>query len=138
MKLKDIMTEKVETVDTGDSLRRAADIMRKKDIGILPVFSKRALVGVVTDRDIVIRGVSRGLDPETARVDEVMTARVESGTEEMDVNDAAKIMEDKQIRRLLVLDTERHLLGIVTLGDIATRTHDADIVEGISLAVSHP
>ena len=137
MKLREIMTPKVETVDAGDSIRRVADFMRKNDVGILPVFSKRELVGVVTDRDIVIRAVARGLDPEKARVQEVMTANVESGTEDMDVRDAAKIMEDKKIRRFFVLDAARRVLGIVTLGDIATRTHDANVVEEISEAVSH-
>lgn len=137
MKLKEIMTSKVETIDSGDSIRRAADAMRKQDIGILPVFSKKKLVGVVTDRDIVVRAVAKGLDSERTKVESVMTGTVESGTQDMDVQDAAKIMEDKKVRRLLVLDEARHVLGIVTLGDIATRTHDANVVEEISAAVSH-
>lgn len=96
----------------------------------------KKLVGVVTDRDIVVRAVSKGLDSERTRVESVMTGTVESGTEDIHVREAAKIMENKKVRRLLVLDEARHVLGIVTLGDIATRAHDANVVEEISVAVS--
>lgn len=118
MKVSEVMTPDVETIRPDDSIRHAADLMRKLDVGPLPVCDGRKVRGVVTDRDIVIRGVAEGLSYDT-KVSEVMTADVEWVFMDEDVNEAARRMRDHQIRRVLVLDNEKRLVGILSLGDIS-------------------
>jgi CBS domain-containing protein len=117
MELKDIMTTDVETVTINTPLQEAAEIMKKYDVGSLPVLDKDTLVGIITDRDIVLRGVAGGNANLTCR--EAMTSDIVSGTPDMDAREAARIMAYRQIRRLPVVDNGK-LIGIVALGDIAT------------------
>jgi len=119
MKLREIMTRNVEVVQQMASLRDAARKMKDLDVGSLPVVDGQQVVGMVTDRDIVVRGVADGGDPEKIEVQKVMTEKCVYGLEEMDVREAVKLMCDKQIRRLPVVDHENHLVGIVSLGDIS-------------------
>jgi CBS domain-containing protein len=120
MKLSHIMTGGIETIPPQATLAEAAKKMASQDIGSLPVCAeRRRVVGIITDRDITVRAVARGMDPNRTRVEEVMTRDVLSCSSEADVEDACQLMEQRQVRRLLVTDGNDVPVGIVSLGDIA-------------------
>jgi CBS domain-containing protein len=119
MQLKEIMTPGVEDISPEATLREAAEKMRHLDIGPLPVCDGDRLVGLLTDRDITVRAVAEGRDPATTRVREVMTPEVVYGYDNQDSRDAARLMEQYQIRRLPVLNHAKRLVGMVSLGDLA-------------------
>src|SRR5262252_3925739 len=119
MQLKEVMTPAVEVISPQASIREAAEKMRHLDIGPLPVCDGDRLVGMLTDRDITVRAVADGRDPVTTRVYEVMTPDVVYGFDDQDVQDAVRLMEQYQIRRLPVLSRSKRLVGIVSLGDLA-------------------
>ncbi len=131
MKVGEIMTRDVCLANPGQRLRDVAAEMEKHDIGVLPVAENDRLVGMITDRDIAIRGISHGLGPD-AQVRDVMSAEVKYCFEEDDVDDLAHNMADEQIRRLPVLNDQKRLVGIVSLGDLATSHHEQ--APGIALA----
>src|SRR5688572_411978 len=124
MILKDIMTRDVEVIPPNASLKEAADKMDALNVGPLPVCDGDRLVGVITDRDIVVRATAAALDPRVATVRDAMTDDVIYAFEDQDVREAARLMEEKQIRRLIVLSRDKRLVGIVSLGDIATALGD--------------
>ncbi len=138
MNLKDVMTSHVEVIRPETTLEDAAKKMKDVDAGSMPVCDGDRLVGMVTDRDITVRATAQGVDPKSMTVKEVMSPDVVYGFEEQDVADAARIMEDKQIRRLLVLNRQKRLVGIVSLGDLATRASSAAITEEVVEQVSEP
>ena len=105
---------------------------------MLPVCDGDRLVGVITDRDITVRSVAQGHDPKTARVQEVMTPEVIYCFDDEDVKEAAKKMEEKQVRRLPVLNREKRLVGIVSLGDLAVRTGKEKLAGEVLERVSEP
>lgn len=117
----DIMSTDVCTVEPQESLRRAAQLMQENDIGALPVCQDRHLLGMVTDRDITVRGVADGLDADSTTVSDVMSGDVQCCSEDQDAQEAMRLMGEKQLRRLPVLDAQRNLVGIVALADLATR-----------------
>jgi len=120
MKAKDIMTEEVVWVMPQTSLREAANKMKELDVGVLPVCNDQELVGILTDRDIVLRSTAEGKDPNNTKVAEAMSSKVEYCLEDEDVNKVAYRMEKKKIRRIPVIGHNRRLIGIISLGDIAT------------------
>ena len=120
MKLSSIMTGGIETIAPQATLAEAARKMASQDIGSLPVCAERQrVVGIITDRDITVRAVARGMDPNRTRVEEVMTRDVLSCSSDADVEDACALMEKRQVRRLLVTAEDDSPVGIVSLGDIA-------------------
>jgi CBS domain-containing protein len=119
MHLKAIMTSPVATVAPETSLAEAAKKMLALDIGVLPVTEGEAIVGIVSDRDITIRGVAKGMDPERSAVREIMTKEVFTCPVDVDAKVACNLMEEKQVRRLVVMDADNTPIGIVSLGDIA-------------------
>ena len=120
MRLSHIMTGAIQTIAPGASLAEAAKKMASGDIGSLPVCSdKRKVVGIITDRDIAVRAVARGLDPNQTCVRDVMTREVLSCPADSEIEAACELMEQKQVRRLVVTDGEDAPIGIVSLGDIA-------------------
>ncbi len=119
MRVRDVMTRNVEKVAPGDTLQTAARKMRDLDVGPLPVCDGDRLAGMVTDRDITVRATAEGLDPTACTVGQVMTPDVVYVFEDQDVKDAADAMAAHQIRRLLVLDAESKLVGIVAMADLA-------------------
>lgn len=119
MQLKAIMTSPVASVAPETSLAEAAKKMLSHDIGVLPVTNGKAIVGIVSDRDIAIRGVAKGMDPERTAVRDIMTKNVYTCQADVDVNKACDLMEDKQVRRLVVVDGSGAPVGVVSLGDIA-------------------
>ena len=120
-KIADIMSTDVTTIQPQESLRRAAQCMQELDVGALPVCDGERLLGMLTDRDIAVRGVADGLDPDQACVSDIMSPEVTCCTADQDSDDAKRLMGDHQIRRLPVVDADRRLVGIVSLGDLALR-----------------
>jgi len=138
MQLKDIMTSQVEVVQPETTLQIAAQKMLQFDVGPLPVCEGEHLVGMITDRDITTRAVAEGCDPKTTPVRQAMTPDILYCFEDQDVEDAAKIMERHQIRRLPILNREKRLVGIVSLGDLALNTADQQRVGEVLEQVSEP
>ena len=121
MMVRDIMTRNVRVASPGDDLQCAAQLMEKNDFGLLPVGENDRLVGMLSDRDIAVRAVARGLSPEH-KVREVMSTKIKYVYDDETVDDVARNMSDWQIRRLPVLNREKRLVGIVSLGDLALKT----------------
>jgi CBS domain-containing protein len=120
MKIKEIMTTQIETVTPSMPIAKVAEKMRDLDIGFIPVCEKNnKIVGTVTDRDITIRSVAQGRDPRLAPVSEIMTQTVFHCYEEDDVDSVARSMQQSEVRRMVILDRQENLVGIVSLGDIA-------------------
>jgi CBS domain-containing protein len=119
MKVSEIMTRDVFLASPGQKLREVASEMEKRDIGVLPVGDKDRLVGMITDRDIAVRGMSHGLGPD-ASVRDVMSAEVKYCFADDEIDDLAQNMAMEQIRRLPVLNDKKRLVGIVSLCDLAT------------------
>ena len=124
MQVSDILTRDVETLPPDATVKEAAQRMRSADIGSLPVCDGRRLLGMVTDRDITIRITAEGRDAANTPVQEAMTPGVDFVFEDQDVQDAARIMRDRQIRRLPVVSRDKQLVGIVSLGDLAIAGDD--------------
>ncbi len=118
MRIADAMTRDVQLVNPAQSIVEAAQMMADCDCGSLPVAENDKLVGMITDRDIVVRALARGKSPDT-KIKEVMSTEIKYCFEEDDLNNVARNMGDLQIRRLPVVDKDKNLVGIVSLGDIA-------------------
>jgi CBS domain-containing protein len=132
MQVKDIMTRDVEIARRDTLLTDVAERMRDHDIGMLPVCDGDQLLGVVTDRDITVRATANKLHPELVRCQDVMTPNVVFCFEDQEVADAGTIMQDHKIRRLPVVNRQRRLVGIISIGDIALGTGDTKLV-GVSV-----
>jgi len=117
----------VECVGPDATLQEATKKMRDRDIGPLPVCDNDRLAGVVTDRDITVRATAEGLDPKKTRVKDVLSPEVIYCYDDDDIQAASRIMQEKQVRRILVLNRAKRLVGIVSLGDVATETVDRDL-----------
>jgi CBS domain-containing protein len=138
MKLKEILTQDVEIIYPDDSLQTAAQKMRDRDIGFLPVCDGDRLIGVVSDRDIVVRVIAEGRDPKAMMGRNLETAPVIYCFEDQAVDEAARIMQENQIRRLVILSRgDKRLVGIVSLGDLATKG-TADQSGEVLQSVSEP
>ena len=119
MKVRDIMTKNVAYINPAQTVAEAAKMMQQHNVGSIPVCDQNGLVGIVTDRDIVIRNIANGGNPQNTAVRDVMTSNVTSVTPEMDVNQISHIMARQQVRRMPVVENNK-LVGIVALGDMAT------------------
>jgi CBS domain-containing protein len=120
MKLSEIMTRQVQVIQPDDSLQSAAKKMRDHDIGFLPVCDGETLMGVLSDRDITIRALADGMDVNVMLGRDLMTAPAIYCYEDQDVSEAARIMEENQIRRLVVVSRDdQRLVGVISLGDLA-------------------
>ncbi len=125
MLVRDVMTKGAECVRPTNSLVEAAQRMKDLDVGPLPVCGDNdRLVGMLTDRDITVRAVAQACDPRTTTVKDVMTPDVVYCFEDQDVQEAARLMKEHQIRRLVILNRDKRLVGIVSLGDLAVETGD--------------
>src|SRR4051812_7244009 len=125
-RVADAMTTGVRTVAPTDTVLGAAQLMQAHDVGVLPVCTGNKLIGMVTDRDIVTRGVARGRAPQTTQVSDVMSDEVRWCFEDQDIDEVLEEMRGSQVRRLPVVDRERHLVGMLSLGDVAVRTGDTE------------
>jgi CBS domain-containing protein len=136
-RLKDVMTRHVEVVRPDAQLKEAAAKMADLDVGAIPVCDGERLVGMLTDRDITIRSVARGADPSATLVRDVMSGTVRYAFEDELVERAASVMKRNNIRRLPVLDPNKRLAGIVSLGDLAMNVDMAkagEVLEDVSSA----
>jgi CBS domain-containing protein len=139
MQVKEVMTRGVECTRPSATLQEAARKMRELDVGPLPVCGDNdRLVGMLTDRDITVRAVAEGQDPKTARVQDILTPNILYVFEDQDVTEAARLMKENQIRRLVVLNRDKRLVGIVSLGDLAVDTGDEELAGSTLEAVSEP
>jgi CBS domain-containing protein len=137
MKLKEIMTRDVEVIHPDDSLQAAAQKMRDRDIGFLPVCDGDRLIGVVSDRDMIVRVIAEGKDPTAMMGRSLVTTPVIYCFEDQDVDEAARIMQENQIRRLVILNRDKRLVGVVSLGDLAMN-RPADQSGEVLQSVSEP
>jgi CBS domain-containing protein len=136
MKVRELMTTEPTTVEPKATLGEVATLMKQQDCGSIPVVEGGRLVGIVTDRDIVVRGVAAGKDPKTQRVSEVMSADPVTIGPEDDVNDAEKKMADRQIRRLPVIEAGK-LVGIIVTAQIARSGNERKVGETLK-GISEP
>lgn len=132
MNIGDCMTKELAMIKSSDSIRAAAAMMAQADTGILPVGEGERLVGMVTDRDIALRAVGAGKGPD-CKVSEVMTPAVRYCFEDDEVESVAKNMAELQLRRLLVVDREKRLVGMVSLGDMARQGDCAVVGEAMGV-----
>jgi CBS domain-containing protein len=119
--IAEIMSPSPQVIGPEASLHHAAELMRDLDIGSLPVCNGKRLLGMVTDRDITVRGVASGMSPDEACVSDVMTQEVQWCTEDQDSEEVMRLMGDAKVRRVPVINTDKELVGIVSLGDLAVR-----------------
>lgn len=137
--LAEVMTIDVQVVNPDESILRAAQMMKELDVGALPVCDGERLIGMVTDRDIAIRGVADGLEPEETTVADVMTDEITWCTDEQEVEEAMQLMSDRQIRRLPIVDANKRLVGIVSIADLSSEHPGiGEAVERISSPSSGP
>jgi CBS domain-containing protein len=138
MKLQDIMTRDVEVLDPNGMLDQAARRMKDLDVGTMPVCDGERLIGMLTDRDIVVRAVAAGADPRRTPVRDAMTPNLRYCFDDQEVEEAAQLMRDEQIRRLPIVNRDKRLTGIVSLGDLAVRTGDEHLAGHVLERVSEP
>lgn len=118
MKVSEVMSGDVVVVQQQDSIRAAAELMRSRDIGSVPVSANEKLVGMVTDRDMVVRALAQGLDADTP-VSQVMSVGIKYCFDDEELRDVARNMADLRVRRLPVVDRDKNLVGFVSLSNIA-------------------
>ena len=124
-RIRDVMTPNPKTVSEKDSIRDAAQIMAREDTGVVPVVEGKKVIGLITDRDIVVRLIAEGKDCVTARVREVMSKSVKAVKEDTPLSEVLALMSSAQIRRVPVINQNNELVGIVSIGDISTRSQQA-------------
>jgi CBS domain-containing protein len=136
MQVKEAMCKDFKIITPDTTLREAAECMRDCDCGYLPIGRNDKLTGAITDRDIVVRGIAAGHNPDDAVVKDIMSEEVIYCFEEDDVQKAAEKMKGEQIRRLVVLNKDKRMTGVITVGDIARASNDnhltGDIEKGVA------
>jgi len=138
MKVREIMSSHVQSISFSAMVSEAAEKMKIFDIGALPILEDNKIVGMLTDRDIVVRAAAAGLDPKTTVVKDVFTPEVMCCSEEEDIEAAGKIMEDSQVRRLVVLGDDQTVVGMVSLGDLALKTSNNHLTYEVLKRVCEP
>jgi CBS domain-containing protein len=118
MKVKQAMHKGVTWVDPRTPVEQLAQLMQQHDIGAIPIGENDRLIGMVTDRDLVCRCIAAGLDPKSATARDVMTEGIVFCLDRQELDDAARIMETKKIRRLPVINGKKRMIGILSLGDV--------------------
>jgi CBS domain-containing protein len=135
----DVMTRGVRSMTPQDTVVLAAQAMDELNVGVIPVCEGEKLVGMVTDRDIVVRGVAQQADTKTMKLGDVMSTNVRCAKEDEDVDDVLTQMAQTQIRRMPVVDRQERLVGIITIGDIASKDPDDELDVATSLGdISEP
>ena len=134
MKISEVMTRDVQTVRPDQPVQEAASFMLSANAGSIPVTDGDRLIGMITDRDIAVRGVAKGYGPDTP-VRELMTGEIICARDDDDVEDVASKMSDAQVRRLPIIDRDERLCGIVSLGDLSRDADEdcaSEALEGVS------
>jgi CBS domain-containing protein len=119
MKVQEIMAKDVECIGPETPISKAAQKMRERDIGFLPVCDNDRLIGTLTDRDITIQSVAQGRDPRLAPVREIMNPQVFYCYEDEEIEKVGQYMQEKEVRRMVILNRQKRLVGVMSLGDIA-------------------
>lgn len=135
MKLKEIMTRNVEVIHPNDTLQTAAGKMHDRDVGFLPVYDGDELIGVLTDRDLVVRALRIGTDPKTILGRDLVTSPAVYCFEDQNIDEATRLMHDNQIRRLVILKRNMQLAGVISLGDLAMNVDDemsGEVLQSVS------
>src|SRR5262245_14108657 len=127
MKIQELMSRNVQCIEPTTVIAKAADKMRELDIGFLAICDNDRLVGTVTDRDITIRSVAQGRDPRLAPVQEIMTPSGFYCYQDEDVEHVTEYMREKEVRRMLILDRQKRLVGVVSIGDIAKASGEEEL-----------
>jgi CBS domain-containing protein len=133
--IRDLMTSNPCSIEADKPVAYAAKMMRDEDVGLAPIVEGQKLIGTLTDRDIAIRVVAEGKDPESTTVREVATTRLVTVDPEQDLDEALRLMAQNQVRRLPVVEEDGRLAGVVAQADVAKHTSDektGDLVERIS------
>ena len=138
MNVAQVMTKDVELTDPGTTICEAARRMRDEDVGALPVGENDRLVGMVTDRDIAVRGVAEGKDPGSCTVRDVMSDGVFYCFEDEEAERAAEVMAQHKVRRLPILNREKRLVGVLALADLARAGAGEDALRSVSEPTSDP
>jgi len=138
MQLKELMTRNPEVIQPNQTLQVAAQRMRDLGVGLMPVCDGDHLKGMLSDRDITVRATAEGLDPTTAPVSQVMSPEVLYSYEDEEDVVGAALMEQHQVRRLMVLDRGHRLTGVVSLGDLATKSSKSRLTGGALEEISEP
>jgi CBS domain-containing protein len=129
MLLRQIMTPEVEVVAPDATIWEAADVMRRLNVGALPVSDGTKVIGMITDRDITVRATAEGYDPHATRVGQCMSPDLFYCMDDDETAAAEALMQEKRIRRVPVFNKDHELVGMVALADLATKTVDTDEVE---------
>ena len=136
MKTKEIMREDVKLIHPERTLTEAAKKMQQFDIGALPVVDEDKVVGMITDRDILVRAVAEGANPDQTKAGDVMTKDVVTVYDDQEVDEARKLMIENQIRRLVILNRDNQVSGVISLGDLATaaleKEESGEVLEEVS------
>ena len=136
MKLDEIMTRDVEVIHLNDTLQAAAQKMRDRNIGFLPVCDGDRLIGVLSDRDLIVRALAEGLNSNATVGRDLITSPAIYCFDDQSVDEAAKLMHDNQIRRLVILNRDdKRMVGVISLGDLAVNVDDklsGDVLQSIS------
>src|SRR5438552_2338153 len=138
MKLKNILTKNPEVIRPDAMICEAGRMMKQCDIGMLPVCDGERLVGAITDRDLAVRAVADGNDPLKTKVSDVMTPGICWCLEDQTLEEVARFMEEKQIRRIAVVNRNKRLVGVTSLADFALRSKDGHLTEELLECVSQP
>ena len=141
MQIREVMTAGAEVINSHAPAIEAAEKMRELDVGSLPVCDGVRLEGLITDRDIAVRLVAEGLDASMTKVNEIMTPGATYCFDDQSLDEAASVMEAHQIRRLPILDRNKRLVGMLSLGDLAVRTHaseDRELADEALKTISEP
>ncbi|HJR58688.1 MAG TPA: CBS domain-containing protein [Vicinamibacterales bacterium] len=140
-KCSEVMTREPACCEPGDGINRAAEIMKRQDVGSVPVVEShedKKLVGIVTDRDIVVKVVADGTDVARATVRDAMTSNPARCREDDDVEQAVRVMSERQVRRMPIVDAQGHLCGIISQADVATRVNRDQTTGELVEAISEP
>jgi CBS domain-containing protein len=135
--IREVMTRDVEVVNPNDTLREAAEKMRSLNVGPLPVSDGQRVLGMITDRDIVVRAIAIGKDPISTKVSDVMTSGIQYCFDDDNVDTVLNRMKEQQIRRFIVVDRNKKLVGIVALGDLSQEVSEQKVGEALG-GISEP
>lgn len=137
MEIKNIMTKNIATINPEDTVERAAQMMKEHNVGSIPVCRGEEVVGIITDRDVALRSAAEGQNVHQQKVKDIMTSNPVTGTTEMDIHEAARIMSERQIRRLPVVENNK-VVGIVALGDLAVEPNFSNEAKSALSSISTP
>jgi CBS domain-containing protein len=136
MNASEVMTGRVVSVEGSANLMQAAAVMKENDVGFLGVSDEGQITGVVSDRDIVVRALGTGMDPSHTTVSEIKSGPAWNCRADMPVEECAGIMKEHKVRRLLVLDAESRPVGVLSLGDVASRAARGDLASDVMAVVA--